>query len=53
MTQGKSHLGMINSSEPCSGLKWSSFQMTVQSNYEIAIVTLNDWLKVLRQFFNQ
>ena len=31
----------------------SSFQMTVESNYAIAITTLGDWLKISRQFFNQ
>ena len=31
----------------------SSLQMTVETNYAIAIATLSDWLKVSRQFFNQ
>ena len=27
--------------------------MPVESNYVIAIATLRDWLKILRQFFSQ
>ena len=33
------------------GLQWSSFQMTVESYYVIAIATLSDWLKRLAPVF--
>ena len=52
MSQNNSHLRMVDSIEPFNGLKWSSFQRTIESNYAIAIAALCDWLiKNIAQVF--